>query len=113
VPARLDGRDARPSISSSRPCVASRRFVRRLEPGNHLSSMSDVHKTLRYERVFELPSPSGKIELKIQQGGAGRFYIIASLPTAPQSGEIVLSVPTELADSLNNAIGKAADFSGE
>ena len=93
--------------------MASRRFVRRLEPGNHLSSMSDVHKTLRYERVFELPSPSGKIELKIQQGGAGRFYIIASLPVTPQSGEIVLSVPTELADSLNNAIGKAADFSGE
>jgi hypothetical protein len=93
--------------------VASQRFVRRLEPGNHLSSMSDVHKTLRYERVFELPSPSGRIELKIQQGGAGRFYIIASLPTTPQSGEIVLSVPTELADSLNNAIGKAADFSGE
>jgi hypothetical protein len=75
--------------------------------------MADVHKTDRYERVFELPSPSGKIELKIQQGGAGRFYIIASLPMAPQSGEIVLSVPTELADSLNNAIGKAADMSGE
>jgi hypothetical protein len=69
--------------------------------------------TLRYERVFELPSPAGKIELKIQQGGAGRFYIIASLPTTPQSNEIVLSVPTELTDSLTNAIGKAADYSGE
>lgn len=75
--------------------------------------MSEVHKTLRYERVFELPSPAGKVELKIQQGGAGRFYIITSLPITPQSGEIVLSVPTELADSLTHAIGKAADYSGE
>lgn len=75
--------------------------------------MADVHDTIRYERVFELPSPSGKLLLRIQQGGAGRFYIIASLPVPPQSGEIVLSVPTELADSLTNAIGKAADYSGE
>ena len=75
--------------------------------------MADTHDTLRYERVFELPSPAGKVELKIQQGGAGRFYIIATLPAAPQGNEIVLSVPTELADSLNNAIGKAADYSGE
>lgn len=75
--------------------------------------MSNVSNTLRYERIFELPSPAGKIELKIQQGGAGRFYIIASLPYTPQSGEIVLSVPTELTDSLTNAIGKAADYSGE
>lgn len=75
--------------------------------------MADVHDTLRYERVFELPSPAGKVELKIQQGGAGRFYIIVSLPMPPPSGEIVLSVPTELADSLTNAIGKAADYSGE
>ena len=87
--------------------------LRRLDLPDHLCSMSDVHKTVRYERVFELPSPSGKIELKIQQGGAGRFYIIASLPMTPQSGEIVLSVPTELADSLTTAIGKAADYSGE
>ncbi len=75
--------------------------------------MADVHDTLRYERIFELPSPAGKVELRIQQGGAGRFYIIASLPVTPQSGEIVLSVPTELADSLTHAIGKAADYSGE
>jgi hypothetical protein len=75
--------------------------------------MAEVADTLRYERIFELPSPAGKIELRIQQGGAGRFYIIASLPVTPQSGEIVLSVPTELADSLTNAIGKAADYSGE
>jgi hypothetical protein len=75
--------------------------------------MLGVHDTLRFERVFELPSPAGKVELKIQQGGAGRFYIIASLPDTPHSREIVLSVPAELADSLTNAIGKAADYSGE
>jgi hypothetical protein len=75
--------------------------------------MPEAHDAIRYERVFELPSPAGKVQLKIQQGGAGRFYIIASLPVVPQTGEIVLSVPTELADSLNNAIGKAADYSGE
>jgi hypothetical protein len=75
--------------------------------------MSKTHDAARYERAFELPSPAGKIELKIQQGGAGRFYIIATLPLTPTTKEIVLSVPTELADSLNNAIGKAADYSGE
>lgn len=67
----------------------------------------------RYERVMELPSPSGKIELKVQQGGAGRFYLIVTLPRTPESNEITLSVPSELADSLTHAIGKAADFSGE
>lgn len=75
-----------------------------------ITAMADF---ARYEKVFELPSPSGKIELKIQQGGAGRFYIIAILPTVPQAREIVLSIPTELTDSLNHAIGKAADGSGE
>jgi len=75
--------------------------------------MSQTHDTARYERVFPLPSPAGKLELKIQQGGAGRFYIIATLPKAPESNEIVLSIPTELADSLTHAIGKAADCSGE
>jgi hypothetical protein len=87
--------------------------LHRLKIWHHLCTMSNVSNTLRFERVFELPSPSGKIELKIQQGGAGRFYLIASLPVTPQSGEIVLSIPTELADSLTNAIGKAADYSGE
>jgi len=75
--------------------------------------MSNVSNTLRYERVFSIPSPSGKIELKIQQGGAGRFYIIATLPSVPESNEITLSIPTELTDSITNAIGKAADYSGE
>ena len=68
---------------------------------------------IRYEKVVELPSPVGKIELKIQQGGAGRFYFIVKLPGVPESNEITLSVPSELADSLTHAIGKAADFSGE
>lgn len=84
-----------------------------LDRRRQLCNMLEVYNTLRYERVFELPSPAGKVELKIQQGGAGRFYIIASLPVTPQSGEVVLSVPTELADSLTHAIGKAADYSGE
>ncbi|HMK21646.1 MAG TPA: hypothetical protein VK466_04890 [Terriglobales bacterium] len=68
---------------------------------------------IRYEKVVELPSPTGKIELKVQQGGAGRFYLIVKLPSVPGSNEITLSVPSELADSLTHAIGKAADFSGE
>jgi hypothetical protein len=75
--------------------------------------MAETHDTLRYEKVFELPSPAGKVELKIQQGGAGRFYIIATLPAIPEAREIVLSVPTELTDSLTHAMGKAADYSGE
>ena len=68
---------------------------------------------IRYEKVLELPSPAGKIGLKVQQGGAGRFYLIVTLPQPPKSNEITLSVPSELADSLTHAIGKAADFSGE
>jgi len=68
---------------------------------------------IRYEKELELPSPAGKITLKVQQGGAGRFYLIISLPNTPESNEITLSVPSELADSLTHAIGKAADFSGE
>jgi hypothetical protein len=78
-----------------------------------LPAMSPTHDTTRFERVFPLPSTAGKLELKIQQGGAGRFYIIATLPKTPDSNEIVLSIPTELADSLTHAIGKAADYSGE
>ena len=76
----------------------------------HLGTMTE---TLRFERAFPLPSSSGKIELKIQQGGAGRFYIIVTLPSEPTSNQITLSVPSELADSLTHAIGKAADYSGE
>jgi hypothetical protein len=75
--------------------------------------MAGTHDATRYERVFPLPGPPGRLELKVQQGGAGRFYLIVTLPVAPDSNEIVLSVPTELADSLTHAIGKAADYSGE
>jgi hypothetical protein len=75
--------------------------------------MAGTHDTIRYERVFSLPSADGKLQMKIQQGGAGRFYLIVTLPVAPDSNEIVLSIPTELADSLTHAIGKAADYSGE
>jgi hypothetical protein len=67
----------------------------------------------RYEKLVEFATAAGKVELRIQQGGAGRFYIIATLPTTPQSNEIVLPVPTELADQLTRAIGIAADYSGE
>ena len=67
----------------------------------------------RYEKLVEFPTAAGKVELRIQQGGAGRFYIIATLPTTPQSNEVVLPVPTELADQLTRAIGIAADYSGE
>jgi len=74
--------------------------------------MAETHD-VRYERAFPLPCPTGKLELKIQQGGAGRFYLVVNLPTTPDTNEIVLSIPTELADSLTHAIGKAADYSGE
>ena len=75
--------------------------------------MPETHDGARYERIFPLPSPTGKIELKVQQGGAGRFYLIATLPAVPETRQIVLSVPSELADSLTHAIGRAADYSGE
>lgn len=68
---------------------------------------------LRYQKVIEFPTAAGKVELRVQQGGAGRFYIIATLPARPESNEIVLPVPAELADQLTHAIGKAADYSGE
>jgi hypothetical protein len=85
----------------------------RLRLISHTSHMPGTHDAARFERAFPLPSPTGNIELKIQQGGAGRFYIIATLPAVPQTNQIVLSVPSELADSLTHAIGKAADYSGE
>lgn len=74
--------------------------------------MPGTHDTTRFERVFPISTPAGNVELKIQQGGAGRFYIIAAVPGA-QPNPIVLSIPTELADSLTHAIGQAADYSGE
>lgn len=74
--------------------------------------MKDVNE-MRYEKVIEFPTAAGKVELRVQQGGAGRFYIIATLPSTPQSNEVVLPVPSELADQLTQAIGVAADYSGE
>jgi hypothetical protein len=74
--------------------------------------MKEASET-RYERVIEFPTAAGKVELRVQQGGAGRFYIIATLPVTPQSNEIVLPIPAELADPLTHAIGTAADYSGE
>jgi hypothetical protein len=74
--------------------------------------MTDTSET-RYERLIEFPTAAGKVELRVQQGGAGRFYIIATLPATPQSNEIVLPIPAELADQLTHAIGTAADYSGE
>jgi hypothetical protein len=68
---------------------------------------------MRYEKLIEFSTAAGKVELRVQQGGAGRFYLIATLPEVPQSNEIVLPVPTELADQLTQAIGVAADYSGE
>jgi hypothetical protein len=95
-------------------CTEPLSFVQLRAPTSHLhTTMAETPDTTRYERAFPLSSPTGNIELKIQQGGAGRFYIIATLPAVPQGNQIVLSVPSELADSLTHAIGKAADYSGE
>jgi hypothetical protein len=67
----------------------------------------------RYEKVIELATAAGKVELRVQQGGAGRFYLIATLPAVPETNEIVLPIPAEMADQLTHAIGTAADYSGE
>jgi hypothetical protein len=66
---------------------------------------------MAYERAFEFSSPAGKVTLRIQEGGAGRFRMVISVPN--QSGEVVLSIPSEQADLITHAIGKAADASGE
>lgn len=67
----------------------------------------------RYERVIEFPTAKGKVKLQIQQGGAGRFYLMITLPERPASNEVSISVPVEYTDQLAHAIGKAADASGE
>jgi hypothetical protein len=74
--------------------------------------MKDSTET-RYEKVIELATAAGKVELRVQQGGAGRFYLIATLPAVPETNEIVLPIPAEMADQLTHAIGTAADYSGE
>lgn len=67
----------------------------------------------RYERVIEFPTAKGNVKLLVQQGGAGRFYLMITLPERPSSNEISISVPVEYTDQLAHAIGKAADSSGE
>ncbi|MBA3913411.1 MAG: hypothetical protein H0X25_06060 [Acidobacteriales bacterium] len=66
-----------------------------------------------YERAFNIQTPQGVVVLRVQQGGAGRFRLAVTLPAVPTSNEVSFSVPSELADLLTNAIGKAADASGE
>ena len=58
--------------------------------------MAETHDATRYERVFELPNPTGKVELKIQQGGAGRFYIVpySGAPT-PDADYAALGVTSQ------------------
>jgi hypothetical protein len=67
----------------------------------------------RYERQIEFPTAAGRVTLRIQQGGAGRFYLHLTLPERPQNNDVVVAVPSEFADQLTHAIGKAADMSGE
>jgi hypothetical protein len=67
----------------------------------------------RYERVIEFPTAKGTIKLHVQQGGAGRFHLIITLPERPASNEFSIAVPVEYTDQLAHAIGKAADASGE
>ena len=66
-----------------------------------------------YERAFEISTPNGQVTLRVQQGGAGRFRLSLTLPAVPETNEVSFAVPSELADLLTNAIGKAADASGE
>jgi len=67
----------------------------------------------RYERTIEFSTAKGNVKLQVQQGGAGRFYLIINLPERPASNEVSISVPVEYTDQLAHAIGKAADASGE
>jgi hypothetical protein len=67
----------------------------------------------RYERVIEFPTAKGNVKFQVQQGGAGRFYLMITLPERPSSNEFSISVPVEYTDQLAHAIGKAADASGE
>jgi len=67
----------------------------------------------RYERVIEFPTAKGQVKLQVQQGGAGRFFLMITLPERPTSNEVSISVPGEYTDQLAHAIGKAAEASGE
>jgi len=65
------------------------------------------------ERLITIPTPAGEVELRVQQGGAGTFFLAFKLPQPPNSSEFVIPVPSQLADQLTYAIGKIADASGE
>jgi hypothetical protein len=67
----------------------------------------------RYERTIEFSTAKGKVKMHVQQGGAGRFHLMITLPERPSSNEFSISVPVEYTDQLAHAIGKAADASGE
>jgi hypothetical protein len=67
---------------------------------------------MRYERTFQFPGAAGTVLLRIEEGGAGCFRMVVSTPER-QDGEVTISIPTEQADLLANAIGHAADASGE
>ena len=66
---------------------------------------------MAYERVFEFSTARGTVTLRIQEGGAGRFRMVISSPGSLE--DVVISIPSEQADLITNAIGKAADASGE
>jgi hypothetical protein len=65
------------------------------------------------ERVIKFSTPAGEVELKVQQGGAGTFFLALKLPQVPASNEVSVPIPTQLADQLTYSIGKIADASGE
>ena len=67
----------------------------------------------RYERVIEFATAKGTVKLQVQQGGAGRFFLMITLPERPASNQISISVPVEYTVQLAHAIGRAADASGE
>jgi len=51
--------------------------------------------------------------LKVQQGGAGTFFLTLKLPQVPTSNEVSVPITSQLADQLTYSIGKIADASGE
>jgi len=65
------------------------------------------------ERVIKFSTPAGEVELKVQQGGAGTFFLTLKLPQVPTSNEVSVPIPSQLADQLTYSIGKIADASGE
>ena len=66
-----------------------------------------------YQRTFEFAGSTEKVVLRIEEGGAGKFRIIVSVPGRPHCGDVTIAIPSEQADLITHAIGKAADASGE